>query len=325
MEHFIRSAAAALVIGAIGATASVHAQEKFPSRPLRIVVPSSPGGGLDVTARTMAQHLSPAWGQSVVVDNRAGAGGTLGPDLVAKAAPDGYTILIVSSTYAVNAIAYPKLPYHSVKDFAPITLATTQPQVTGINAAVPARNMKEFIAYAKGHPGKLNYSSPGVGTYSQLAFELFKAASGLDIVHVPYKGAGLSVAAAVAGETQAVNGSTVTLLPHVKSGKLRALGTTGKQRASVFPDVPTMIEHGLPGATAEGWFGFLVPAKTPPSIVTALNREFTRVLRLPEVREQLTRDGSVPIASTPEEFYAHLTGEIARLEKPVKALLSTKN
>lgn len=325
MEYFIRNAAAALAIGAIGVTATTHAQEKFPSRPLRIVVPSSPGGGLDVTARTMAQHLSPAWGQSVVVDNRAGAGGTLGPDLVAKAAPDGYTILIVSSTYAVNAIAYPKLPYHSVKDFAPITLATTQPQVTGINAAVPARNMKEFIAYAKGHPGKLNYSSPGVGTYSQLAFELFKAASGLDIVHVPYKGAGLSVAAAVAGETQAVNGSTVTLLPHVKSGKLRALGTTGKQRASVFPDVPTMIEHGLPGATAEGWFGFLVPAKTPPAIVTALNKEFTRVLRLPEVREQLTRDGSVPIASTPEEFHAHLTGEIARLEKPVKALLSTKN
>lgn len=322
MRHFIRYAGTALVIGA---SLSAYAQEKFPSRPLRIVVPSSPGGGLDVTARTMAQHLSPAWGQSVVVDNRAGAGGTLGPDLVAKSAPDGYTILIVSSTYAVNAIAYPKLPYHSVKDFAPITLATTQPQVTGINAAVPARNMKEFIAYAKGVPGKLNYSSPGVGTYSQLAFELFKAASGLDIVHVPYKGSGLSVAAAVAGETQAVNGSTVTLLPHVKSGKLRALGTTGKQRASVFPDVPTMIEHGLPGATAEGWFGFLVPAKTPPAIVAALNREFTRVLRLPEVREQLTRDGAIPIASTPEEFYAHLTGEIARLEKPVKALLTSKN
>jgi tripartite-type tricarboxylate transporter receptor subunit TctC len=325
MEKYVRNAAAVLAITAFGATVPVHAQDKFPSRPLRIVVPSSPGGGLDVTARTMGQHLSLAWGQSVVVDNRAGAGGTLGPDLVAKAAPDGYTILIVSSTYAVNAIAYPKLPYHSVNDFAPITLATTQSQVTGINAAVPARNMKEFIAYAKARPGKLNYSSPGVGTYSQLAFELFKSAAGLDIVHVPYKGAGLSVAAAVAGETQAVSGSTVTLLPHVKSGKLRALGTTGKERASVFPDVPTMIEHGLPGATAEGWFGFLVPAKTPPAVVTALNKEFTRVLRLPEVREQLMRDGSVPVGSTPKEFYDHLTGEIARLEKPVKALLSSKN
>ncbi len=325
MKNYVRNAAAVLAITAFGATAPVHAQDKFPSRPLRIVVPSSPGGGLDVTARTMGQHLSLAWGQSVVIDNRAGAGGTLGPDLVAKAAPDGYPILIVSSTYAVNAIASPKLPYHSVKDFAPITLATTQSQVTGINAAVPARNMKEFIAYAKARPGKLNYSSPGVGTYSQLAFELFKSAAALDIVHVPYKGAGLSVAAAVAGETQAVNGSTVTLLPHVKSGKLRALGTTGKERASVFPDVPTMIEHGLPGATAEGWFGFLVPAKTPPAIVTALNKEFTRVLRLPEVREQLMRDGAVPVASTPKEFYDHLTGEIARLEKPVKDLLSSKN
>jgi tripartite-type tricarboxylate transporter receptor subunit TctC len=324
MKRYVATVVAAIGIGAVCAAAQAQAQDKFPSRPLRIVVPSSPGGGLDVTARTMAQHLTLAWGQSVVVDNRAGAGGTLGPDLVAKAAPDGHTILIVSGTFAVNAIAYPKLPYHSVKDFAPITLATTQAQA-GINAGVPTRNMKEFIAYAKSQPGKLNYSPPGVGTYSQLAFELFNSAAGLDIVHVPYKGAGLSVAAAVGGETQAVNGSTVTLLPHVKSGKLRALATTGKQRASVFPDVPTMIEHGLAGATAEGWFGFLVPAKTPAAVVTALNREFTRVLRLPEVREQLMRDGSVPVASTPEEFYAHLTGEIARLEKPVRALLSNAN
>lgn len=318
------STLAAATLGSALAACAVHAQDKFPSRPLRIVVPSSPGGGLDVTARTMAHHLTAAWGQSIVVDNRAGAGGTMGPDLVAKSAPDGYTILIVSSTYAVNAIAYPKLPYHSVKDFAPITLATTQSQVTGIHAGVPARNMKEFIAYAKERPGKLNYSSPGVGTYSQLAFELFRTAAGIDVVHVPYKGAGLSVAAAVAGETQAVNGSTVTLLPHVKSGKLRALGTTGKKRAPVFPDVPTMIEHGLPSATAEGWFGFMVAAKTPPAIVALLNKEFVRVLHLPEVREQLMRDGSEPVASTPEEFQKFLTGEIQRLEKPVKAMLGAQ-
>lgn len=248
----------------------------------------------------------------------------MGPDLVAKAIPDGYTILIVSSTYAVNALVYPKLPYHSVKDFAPVTLATTQAQVMGINAGVPTRTMKEFIAYTRERPGKLNYSSPGIGTYSQLAFEMFKTAAGLDIVHVPYKGAGLSVAAAVSGETQAVNGSTVTLLPHVKSGKVRALGTTGKKRAPVFPDVPTMIEHGLPGATAEGWFGFLVPAKTPPAVIAALNKEFTRVLKLPEVKDQLMRDGSEPVGSTPEEFGKHLVTEIQRLEKPVKAMLGAQ-
>jgi len=321
MQKVLRRAA---LIAVAAASCTAFAQDKFPSRPLRIVVPSSPGGGLDVTARTMAHHLSAAWGQSVVVDNRAGAGGTMGPDLVAKSAPDGYTILIVSSTYAVNAIAYPKLPYHSVKDFTPITLATTQSQVTGINAGVPARNMKEFVAYAKERPGKLNFSSPGIGTYSQLAFELLKVAAGIDVVHVPYKGAGLSVAAAVAGETQAVNGSTVTLLPHVKSGKLRALGTTGKKRAAVFPDVPTMIEHGYPSATAEGWFGFLVAAKTPSVVVAALNKEFARVLQLPEVREQLMRDGSEPVGSTPEEFHKHLVSEIQRLEKPVKAMLAAK-
>ena len=314
----------AVLLGVFAAFPAMAQDKSFPSRPLRIVVPSSPGGGLDVTARTMGHHLSAAWGQSVVVDNRAGAGGTMGPDLVAKSAPDGYTILIVSSTYAVNALVYPKLPYDSVKDFAPITLATTQSQVMGINAGVPTRTMKEFIAYAKERPGKLNYSSPGIGTYSQLAFEMFKTAAGLDIVHVPYKGAGLSVAAAVSGETQAVNGSTVTLLPHVKSGKVRALGTTGKKRAAVFPDVPTMIEHGLPGATAEGWFGFLVPAKTPPAVIAALNKEFTRVLKLPEVKEQLMRDGSEPVGSTPEEFGKHLVTEIQRLEKPVKAMLAAQ-
>jgi len=319
-----RVTGAAVLLGVIAFVPAMAQEKTFPSRPLRIVVPSSPGGGLDVTARTMGHHLSAAWGQSVVVDNRAGAGGTMGPDMVAKAAPDGYTILIVSSTYAVNALVYPKLPYHSVNDFAPVTLATTQAQVMGIHAGVPTRTMKEFISYAKERPGKLNYSSPGIGTYSQLAFEMFKTAAGLDIVHVPYKGAGLSVAAAVSGETQAVNGSTVTLLPHVKSGKVRALGTTGKTRAPVFPEIPTMIEHGLPGATAEGWFGFLVPAKTPPAVIGALNKEFTRVLKLPEVKEQLMRDGSEPVGSTPEEFGRHLVTEIQRLEKPVKAILGAQ-
>jgi len=291
----------------------------FPVRPVRIIVPSSPGGGLDTVSRAVAQQLTAAWGQSVVVDNRAGAGGTIGPDIVAKAPPDGHTLLIVSASFAVNPAVYSKLPYDSIRDFAPVTLATVQPQVLVAHPAVAARSAKELAALARATPGRLNYSSPGEGTLSQLVFELFKMNAGIDVVHVPYKGAGLSMTAVVSGEVQASTGSAVTMLPHVGSGRLRALASTGPRRSSAMPDLPTMAEQGYPGATITGWFAFLAPARTPRPLVDRLNADLARVLQTAQVREQLARDGSEPAPGTPEELARHLAAEIERLGKIVKA------
>lgn len=303
-----------------GALCAPHAESaQYPTRPIRIIVPSSPGGGLDFVARAVGQQLSAAWGQSVVVDDRAGAGGTIGPDLVAKATPDGYTLLIISASFAVNPSVYPKLPYDSVKDFAPIILATTQSQVLVVHPSVAARSVKELIALAKAKPGQLNYSSPGAGTLSQLTFELFKSAAGVDIVHVPYKGAGLSMAATIAGETQASTSSTVSAQPHIKSARLRALATTGPKRSIALPDIPTMVEQGVPGATNTGWYAFLAPARTPRAIIAQLNADFTRVLQSPQVREQLAREGSEPAPGTPEDLGKHIRSEIDRLARIAKA------
>jgi tripartite-type tricarboxylate transporter receptor subunit TctC len=323
MIRFPRAACALLALAcaapALAQTASTASGPAYPVKPVRIVVPSSPGGGLDFIARAVGQHLTAAWGQSVVVDNRAGAGGTLGPDLVAKAAPDGYTLLVVSATFAVNPSVYPKLPYDSVKDFAPVILATTQPQVLVVNAGVPAKSLKDLIALARAKPGALNYASPGGGTLSQLTFELFKSAAGVNIVHVPYKGAGLSMTAVVAGETQASTGSTISATPHLKSGKLRALATTGPKRSPAMPDVPTMAEQGLPAATITGWYAFLAPSRTPRPVIEKLNAEFQRILKLPEIREQLAREGSEAAGGAPEALGKHIATEIARLGRIVKA------
>jgi tripartite-type tricarboxylate transporter receptor subunit TctC len=242
------------------ATGSGQAISNYPTKPIRVIVPSSPGGGLDFVSRAVGQQLTAAWGQTVVVDNRAGAGGTLGPELVARAAPDGYTLMLVSATFAVNPSAYDKLPYDTHKDFAPITQATTQPQVMVVHPSIAARTLKEFIALAKAKPGQLNYASPGDGTLSQLAFELFKMTAGVNVVQIPYKGAGASVTAAVAGEVQASSGSAVTMSPHVVSGRLRAIASTGKRRSTALPEVPTMAEQGLAEATITGWYAFLAPA-----------------------------------------------------------------
>lgn len=303
----------------VAAAVNSHAQSNYPTKPIRIIVPSSHGGGLDFVSRAVGQQLTAAWGQSVVVDNRAGAGGTLGPEIVARAAPDGYTLLLVSATFAVNPSAYPKLPYDSFKDFAPITQATSQPQVMVVHPTLAARNAKELVALAKAKSGQLNYSSPGDGTLSQLAFEVFKMSAGVNVVQIPYKGAGASVTAAVAGEVHASSGSAVTMLPHVASGRLRAIASTGKRRSVALPDVPTMIEQGLPEATITGWYAFLAPARTPEAIVQKLNAEIGRILQTKEMREILAREGSEPAVGTPEQLRAHLAEEIARLGRVVKA------
>mgnify|MGYP006282898489 CR=1 FL=1 len=295
------------------------AAQPYPSTPLRVIVPSSPGGGLDFVARAVGQQLSQAWGHSVVIDNRAGAGGTLGPELVARAAPDGYTLMIVSASFAVNPSVYPMLPYDTLKDFYPILQATTQSQVLAVHPQVGARNVKEFVVLARSKPGALNYSSPGDGTLSQLAFEIFKMAAGVNIVHIPYKGAGASATALLAGEVQASTGSTITMSPHVASGRLRALASSGQRRSPALPDLPTMSEQGLPEASINGWYAFLAPARTPRVIGDKLNAEISRILQTPHVRDILAREGSEPAVGTSEQMSAFLAAEVARLGKVVRA------
>ena len=291
----------------------------YPAKPIRIVVASSPGGGLDIVARGVGQQLTAAWGQGVVIDNRAGASGTIAAELVARAVPDGYTLLIVSASYAVNPSVYPKLPYDSIRDFAPITQATVQAQVLAVHPSVAARSLKDLVALAKAAPSRLNYSSPGDGSLSQLAFELFKGTAGVDIHHIPYKGAGLSTTALASGEVQVSSASAVSMLPHVKSGRIRPLASTGTRRAPALPDLPTMAEQGYPGATISGWYAFFAPARTPRPIIDRLNAELTRILQSPQMRDQLAREGSEPVAGTPEQLAQHLATEIARLGKIVKA------
>ena len=298
---------------------SANAQQQYPTKPIRIIVPSSPGGGLDFVARAVGQQVTASWGQSVVVDNRAGAGGTLGPELVARAAPDGYTLMLVSATFAVNPSAYPKLPYDTLKDFAPITQATAQPQVIVVHPSLAARSVKELAALAKAKPGQLNYSSPGDGTLSQLVFELFKVTTSTNFVQIPYKGAGLSVTAVVGGEVHASSGSAVTMSPHVTSGRLRAIASTGKRRSTALPDVPTMAEQGFAEGTIMGWYAFLAPARTPDAIVQKLNAELARILQTKEMREILAREGSEPAVSTPAQLSAHIAEEVTRLARIVKA------
>ena len=309
----------AIAIVAFTAAASQAQILRYPTKPIRIVVPSSPGGGLDLVARTVGQQLTYAWGQIVIVDNRAGAGGTIGPEFVAKSAPDGHTLLIASATFAVNPSVYANLPYDSVRDFAPVILATSQPQVLVIHPSLPVRSIKELVVLAKSRPSQLNYSSPGAGTLSQLTFELFKSVAGVKIEHVPYKGAGLSMVATLSGETQVSTGSTVSVQSHLNSGKLRALATTGPLRSRAMPEIPTMAEQGQPGATITGWYAFLAPAHTPRAIIDKLNAETARILQLPETREQLAREGSELALGTPEQLGKHIATEIQRLGRIVKA------
>lgn len=309
----------AIVIGTLTASASQAQRLSYPTKPIRIVVPSSPGGGLDLVARMVGPQLTSAWGQRVIVENRAGAGGTIGSDLVAKSAPDGHTLLIASATFAVNPSVYANLPYDSVRDFSPLILATTQPQVLVVHPSLPVRSIKELVALANSKPGQLNYSSPGSGTLSQLTFELFKSVAGVKIEHVPYKGAGLSMVATLSGETQVSTGSTASVQPHLKSGKLRALATTGPLRSPAMPNVLTMAEQGQPGATMTGWYAFLSPAQTPRAIIDKLNAEIARILKLPKIREQLAHEGSELALGTPEQLGKHIATEIQRLGRIVKA------
>jgi tripartite-type tricarboxylate transporter receptor subunit TctC len=295
------------------------ADTSYPSRPIRIVDPFPPGGPSDIVGRSISPRLSEALGQTVVVDNRGGAAGVVGCEIVAKAAPDGYTLLLgPSGALTIQPTLSPKLPYDPRRDFEPVTQLTSGPQVIAVNPTVAAKSIPELIALAKAKPGQLNYASGGTGTANHLAAEVFKLAAGINIVHVPYKGTGPALASVISGETQMIISSLLPALPHVKSGKLRALAVTSTSRSSAVPDVPTAAESGLPKFETSSWHGILVPARTPRAIVTRLHDEFVKVLNLPDVRDRLTAQGLNVVASTPQAFAAYLKSETDKYARVIK-------
>ena len=296
------------------------AAQQFPTRPIRLIVPFAPGGGTDITARAIAQKLGESWGQTVVVDNRPGANGTIGVDIAAKSAPDGYTLTMISSSHAVNTGLHLKQPYDLLKDLAPITQATSQPYALVINPAVPAKSVKELIAVAKAKPGSLNYGSSGTGGISHLAGALLGTLTGTQLVHIPYKGGAPATIDVIAGQIQILFGTLLLTGPHIKAGRLRVLAVTTPQRWPGTPELPTMQEAGVPGFVITQWYGLLAPAKTPQPVVAKLNQEIARLLHLPDVKEKLAADGADAVGNTPEQFGAHIKSEIAKYGKLVKEI-----
>lgn len=298
---------------------SAAAQSAYPSRPVRLVAPFAPGGVVDTVSRVVAQKLSESLGQPVIVDNKPGAGGNIGAEFVSKSAPDGYTLLMGSiGTHAINVSLYPNLPYDAVRDFLPVSLATTNTNLVVVNPSFPVASIAELIAYAKANPGKLNYGTAGAGSSQHLAGELFKTMAGIDLVHVPYKGAGPAIIDLLAGQIPLMFVDTSTSLPHVRAGRLRALAVTSAKRDPQLPNVPTVAESGLPGFEVNAWFGVFVPAGTPREIVNRLNADIVRGLAAPEVRERLLALGVEPVTSTPEQFAAFVKSEIAKWGRVVR-------
>ncbi|MEI7678362.1 MAG: tripartite tricarboxylate transporter substrate binding protein [Betaproteobacteria bacterium] len=311
------STIALAVLAAIAALPA--AAQTYPNRPIRLVVPSSPGGGTDITGRIVANKLSEQLGQQVVVDNRAGAGTIIGIEIAAKAPPDGYTLLMGLSTLAINPSMYAKLPYDALRDLAPISLAVLSPNILTVHPSVPAKTVKEFIALAKAKPGTITFGSAGQATSPHLSGELLKVLAKIDIVHVPFKGSGQSVISSISGEIAANFPSVPTAIPYIKAGKLRGLGVTMAKRTAALPDVPSIAEAGVPGYEATQWFGMLAPAGTPRPIIDRLNHEMVKLLKSPEVRDRLIADGTDPAPTTPEEFGAYIKSETEKWTKVIKA------
>lgn len=299
--------------------ASAAAQSVYPSKPVRLVAPFAPGGVVDTVSRVVAQKLSESFGQTVMVENKPGAGGNIGADFVAKSAPDGHTLLMGSiGTHAINVSLYPRLPYDAERDFQAVSLVTTNTNLVVVNPSFAVASIAGLIAHAKANPGKLNYGTAGAGTSQHLAGELFKTTAGIDLVHVPYKGAGPAIIDLVAGQIPLMFVDPSTSLAHIRAGRLRALAVTAGKRIPQLPNVPTVAENGLPGFEVNAWFGVFVPAGTPREIVGRLNADIVRGLAAPEVRERLLALGVEPVTSTPEQFAAFVKSEIAKWGRVVR-------
>ncbi|HTP97688.1 MAG TPA: tripartite tricarboxylate transporter substrate binding protein [Casimicrobiaceae bacterium] len=303
----------ALLAAAVLALSPHAAAQAWPAKPIKLVAPSTPGDAPDVIARLFADKLSIALGQSVVVENKPGAGGVVGSDAVAKAAPDGYTLIMGNAgSHGINAAVYANLPYDIQRDFAPVSQVAVSPNVMVINPSVPANTVAEFIAYAKSRPGKLSYASGGNGSSAHMSMELFKSMAGVDIEHIPYKGSSPALTDVVSGQVAVFIGNMPPTVPLIKAGKLRALAVTTKSRSALMPELPTIAESGLPGFETVAWFGVLAPAGTPPEIVHRLSAEIAKIARSPEMREKLLAMGAEPVGGTPEEFKAVIDRDIAK-------------
>jgi tripartite-type tricarboxylate transporter receptor subunit TctC len=297
--------------------APVFAQE-YPARPVKIIVPFAAGGPADVYARFLAQRLQGALGQPFVVDDRPGAGSIVGTDAVAKSAPDGYTLLVMSNTHTVNESLIPNKPFSLTRDFVPVAPINYSDLVMVVHPSVPAKTLAEFIALAKSQPGKLNYASSGPGTPYHMAAELFKSMAGVDIVHVPYRGSSGARTDILGGQVQMMFDAVTTMSEHVKAGQVRALGTSGKSRSSVLSDVPTIAEAGVPGYESTIWIGLIAPKGTPPAIVNRLNAEITKIVSRPEVRRDWATQGAVAMTMTPDEFGKYIAEDIVKWERIVR-------
>ena len=315
-----RKLAIPLLLGILGAgSALVHAQT-YPSRPIRFIVPFAPGGSTDTLARTLSTKMTEAFGHQVVVDNRAGGNGNIGTDLVAHAAPDGYTILLgYIANLAIGPSLYKKLPFDPIKDFTPVTQLANAPNILVVHPSVPVKNFVEFIAYAKANPAKINFASAAVASPGHLAGEMLNLAAGIHMQHVPYKGSGQAVVDLVGGQVQMMVSGMSSVMPHIKGGKLRPLAVTGAQRSPATPDVPTIAEAGYPGFEASAWYSVMAPAGTPKPVVSRLNGEILRALKMPEVKDRLENVGFELVGSSPEACGAYIKSEIAKWAKVVKA------
>lgn len=312
--------AGAVAFATILAAFNATAQDTYPTRPIRFIVPASPGGGTDFTARTIGQKLSELIGQTVIVDNRGGAAGNIGVEIASKASPDGYTLVMPITSFSINPHLYKKLPFDTAKDFAPIVLASSAPLFLVVNPSVPAKSVSDLIALAKAKPGQLNYANSGNGTTAHLAGELLKKMAKVDIVSVPYKGGGPAVISLIAGQVQMYFSTIPAALTQVKADKLRGIAVTTTKRVDLIPEVPTVAESGLSGFEVVGWFGIFVPAGTPKHIIATLNRSINQALQAPETQKLFARQGLIPGGGTPEELGRFLHAEMKKWGALIKEI-----
>jgi tripartite-type tricarboxylate transporter receptor subunit TctC len=313
MHYAVAAAMAACVLGC----PALAAAQAYPTKTVRIVVPYAAGGNTDFTARAIAERLTPVFKQQVIVENRPGGATNIGTELVARAAPDGYTLLMGGASNAINMTFFKKLPYDTVRDFEPITLCVQGANVLSIHPSVPAKNLRELIALAKAQPGKLNFASSGLGSSNHMAGELLKVMTGINIVHVPYKGNAPALTDAVGGHVEMILSGVPALVPHIQSGRLRGIAIGSLKRFAALPDVPTFDESGVKGYEASTWFGLLAPAKTPKEIIVRLNTEVDRILKSPELKERFLNDGLDAIGGPPEAFAKFIRTEIDKYAKVI--------
>jgi len=311
--------ALALALAMLVLAPAVASAQAYPSRPIKFIVPYPPGGGTDVVARIMNEPLATELGQPIIIENKGGAAGNVGTELAARAPADGYNILFTLSSHTINPKLYDKLPFDVEKDFVPISMATLIPQILVVHPSVPANNVQELIALAKAQPGKLNFASVGTGSPGHIAGELFKLKTGIDIVHVPYKGGGPAVTDTIGGQVQMLFVSMPAVWQHVKSGRVKAIAVTSAKRSVTAPDVPTFVESGVPEVVVDSWYGAFAPAKTPPAIVAQLNAAMVKVLAIPAVKEKLLAQGAEPSPTTQAEFDKVVKDELAKWEYVIKA------